>query len=36
MHHRAQEARLHRWTDAVPARVSYIDSGLRYRFNNRA
>lgn len=27
------EQRLQRWTDAVPALVSYIDRDLRYRFN---
>jgi PAS domain S-box-containing protein len=33
---RGEEERLRRWTDAVPALVSYIDRDLRYRFNNRA
>ena len=31
-----EEERLRRWTDAVPALVSYIDRDLRYRLNNRA
>src|SRR5215204_4684952 len=33
---RLDEAHLRRVLDAIPAPVSYVDTGLRFRYNNRA